>query len=268
MKLTEITLDPELQSRETLNQETIDDYSEKIREGVKFPALKIYRVGSRYYLVDGWHRYFAYKKAGIADVEVVIVDGTKRDALLESTGVNKDHGMPPNRADKRRAVLKLLDDMEWSLWSNREIGLQTGVSHHTVMSIRTSIGKPQPEIVKFEKNGKEFQQIIKVKDERRFEDVPAPAHEEDKLHELAIEIQSLAEENERLEARVAVAAMEATATEKGAAQALIEELQAKVKNQEIAIRSLTVSRDTFQNKCAELMKQVAYWKKQAQKMAA
>jgi hypothetical protein len=82
------------------------------------------------------------------------------------------------------------------------------------------------------------------------------------------EIQALAEENERLEARVAVAAMEGTATEKGAAQAIIEELQATVKNQEIAIRSLTISRDTFQNKCSELMKQVTYWKKQAQKMAA
>jgi ParB-like chromosome segregation protein Spo0J len=266
MKLTEITLDPELQSRETLNQDTIHDYSEKIREGVKFPALKVYRVGSRHYLVDGWHRYFAYKKAGIVDVEVIIVDGTKRDALLASTGVNKDHGLPPTRADRRRAVLKLLDDMEWSLWSNREIAVQTGVTHPTVMAIRESLGKPQPEAIKFERNGKEFEQKVKYKDEQPT--VPAPAPEEDKLHELATEIQALAEENERLEARVAVAAMEGTATEKGAAQAIIEELQATVKNQEIAIRSLTISRDTFQNKCSELMKQVTYWKKQAQKMAA
>jgi ParB-like chromosome segregation protein Spo0J len=266
MKLSEITLDPELQSRETLNQDTINDYSEKIREGVKFPALKVYRVGSRYYLVDGWHRYFAYKKAGIVDVEVVVIEGTKRDALLASTGVNKDHGLPPNRADRRRAVLKLLDDMEWSTWSNREIADQTGVTHPTVMAIRESLGKPQPEVVKFERNGKEFQQTVKAKDDEQR--VPTQPVEEDKLHELAVEIQALAEENERLEARVAVAAMEGTATEKGAAQAIIEELQATVKTQEIAIRSLTISRDTFQNKCSELMKQVTYWKKQAQKMAA
>jgi len=268
MKLEDILLDPELQSRVTLSQEAIDDYSQKIREGVKFPALKIYRVGSRYYLVDGWHRYFAYKKAGIADIEVDVVEGTKRDALLASTGVNKEHGLPPNRADKRRAVMKLLDDMEWSSWSNREIANQTGVTHPTVMAIRESLGMAQPEAVKFERNGKEFEQKVKLKDEGTYLSVPAHSAEEDKFHELATEIQALAEENERLEARVAVAAMEGTVTEKGAAQAIIEELQATVKNQEIAIRSLTISRDTFQNKCSELMKQVTYWKKQAQKMAA
>jgi outer membrane murein-binding lipoprotein Lpp len=266
MKLSEITLDPELQSRATLDQETINDYSEKIREGAKFPALKIYRVGSCHYLVDGWHRYFAYKKAGIVDVEVEVVDGTKRDALLLSTGVNKDHGLPPNRADKRRSVMKLLDDVEWCLWSNRQISEQTGVHHSTITSIREAIGKPQPEVVKFEKNGKVFEQKIRQIEKYPFE--KAPSFEEDKLHELATEIQALAEENERLETRVAVASMDATATEKGAAQALLEELQTTVKNQEITIRSLTISRDTFQNKCAELMKQVAYWKKQAQKQAA
>lgn len=268
MKLEDILLDPELQSRVTLSQEAIDDYSQKIREGVKFPALKVYRVGSRHYLVDGWHRYFAYKKAGIADIEVDVVEGTKRDALLASTGVNKEHGLPPNRADKRRAVMKLLDDMEWSSWSNREIANQTGVTHPTVMAIRESLGMAQPEAVKFERNGKEFEQKVKLKDEGSYLPVPAQPVEEDKLHELATEIQALAEENERLEARVAVAAMEGTATEKKAAQAIIEELQATVKNQEIAIRSLTISRDIFQNKCSELMKQVTYWKKQAQKIAA
>ena len=268
MKLSVITLDSELQSRVTLDKEVINDYSQKIREGIKFPPLTIYNDGSCNYLVDGWNRYFAYKDAGIVDVEVTVIHGTKREALLASTGVNKDHGLPPNRLDKRRAVMKLLDDVEWSMWSNREIGLQTGVHHNTVAIIRDEIGKPQPKVIKFEKNGKEFEQKVKQKDEQPAHNQSESIENEDKLHELATEIQALAEENERLEARVAVSAMEATATEKGAAQALIEELQAKVKNQEITIRALTVSRDTFQNKCAELMKQVSYWKKQAQKEAA
>jgi hypothetical protein len=141
------------------------------------------------------------------------------------------------------------------------------VSRDLVARVRSELGKPKPEEVKFMRDGKEHtMKLSKKEDNEPVAEARPP--EEDKLHELAVEIQALAEENERLEARVAVAAMEGTATEKGAAQAIIEELQATVKTQEIAIRSLTISRDTFQNKCSELMKQVTYWKKQAQKIAA
>ena len=65
MKLTEITVDSKLQGRCKLNQEVVDEYSETLREGGKLPPVKVFRIGSRYHLVDGWHRYFAHKKAGL-----------------------------------------------------------------------------------------------------------------------------------------------------------------------------------------------------------
>jgi len=61
MKLTEIKVESSLQGRCKLNQEVVDEYSEVLREGGKLPAIKVFRIGSSYYLVDGWHRYFAHK---------------------------------------------------------------------------------------------------------------------------------------------------------------------------------------------------------------
>ena len=267
MKLSQIKINPDLQLRVNLNKDTIAEYSEALRNGAKFPPMVLFHDGKEYHLVDGNHRYFAYKDAGIEIVDAKVIEGTYRQALEYAFGVNNDHGLRLTAADKRKKILRAFDDIEWVDYSDRQIASMCKVSRDLVSRVRSELGKPKPEAVKFMRDGKEHTMKLSKKEEDEPVAEARPA-EEDKLHELAVEIQSLAEENERLEARVAVAAMEGTVTEKGAAQAIIEELQATVKNQEIAIRSLTISRDTFQNKCGELMKQVTYWKKQAQKMAA
>lgn len=46
--------------------------------------------------------------------------------------------MPPNTADKRKAVLVLLNDAEWSAWSDRAIAKQCHVSDKTVAAHRAS----------------------------------------------------------------------------------------------------------------------------------
>jgi hypothetical protein len=133
----------------------------------------------------------------------------------------------------------------------------------TVAKVRKELGMPEKETVKFTRNGKEVEMAIKP----RIEEIPEPTEEDHRIQELATTIETLANENEKLEARVAVVAMDATDEERNAAQELINELQAKVKSQEIEIRALKVSRDTFQNKNAELMKQINYWKKQVKQAA-
>ena len=64
---------------------------------------------------------------------------SQREAVLFSVGANGKHGMPPNAADKRKAVMLLLADAEWSAWSDREIARQCHVSHPTVASHRASL---------------------------------------------------------------------------------------------------------------------------------
>lgn len=41
--------------------------------------------------------------------------------------------------DKRRAVMTLLNDEEWSKWSDNEIAKRCGVSNHLVSTVKGSV---------------------------------------------------------------------------------------------------------------------------------
>lgn len=64
-----------------------------------------------------------------------IRQGKKRDAILYSVGANASHGLRRTNEDKRRAVLLLLEDDEWKLWSNVKIAEQCCVSDWLVSSV-------------------------------------------------------------------------------------------------------------------------------------
>ena len=65
--------------------------------------------------------------------------GSLRDTILHSAGANATHGLRRSNADKRRAVLLLLEDEEWSRWSNSEIARRCVVSDKTVASLRIDL---------------------------------------------------------------------------------------------------------------------------------
>jgi uncharacterized coiled-coil DUF342 family protein len=90
---------------------------------------------------------------------------------------------------------------------------------------------------------------------------------EEKLTELAVAHEELAEENARLLDRLAIKAMVGTEEEKSAAADTIESLRAQIKTLEAELASVKISRDDYQNKCSELIRQVNYWKKEANKAA-
>jgi hypothetical protein len=90
-------------------------------------------------LVDGFHRVAAAKQAGITELPFTEKSGTYREALLFSLGVNSIHGLRRSNEDKRKAVMTLLNDEEWSQWSNREIAHRCGVSKHLVNTLRNQI---------------------------------------------------------------------------------------------------------------------------------
>jgi ParB-like chromosome segregation protein Spo0J len=260
MKLTEIKVESSLQGRCKLNQEVVDEYSEVLREGGKLPAIKVFRIGSSYYLVDGWHRYFAHKKAGLADIEVEIIDGTMRDATLYAVGANDDHGLRRTNDDKRKAVMMLLDDMEWSEWSDREIAKAAKVSFMTVGRIRKSLGIA-PQEVKAIVNGKE----TTVKIERNNEPQVSPSHKETYESEITAEMEAIVEENEALTRRLAVAAMEATDEEKRLAEYQLVESAAQIKTLEATLKAAQAQANTYMNQAADLKDQVKYWKRRAEK---
>jgi archaellum component FlaC len=94
---------------------------------------------------------------------------------------------------------------------------------------------------------------------------PEERTEQDRIAEIATEMQAMAEENAKLKDQLAIVDMDIDDGAKAQVTTTIEELRAEVKDLELQLKAVTISRNDFQNKFAETVKQVAYWKKRAEK---
>jgi hypothetical protein len=125
------------QPRATLDAKVIEEYAEDMKSGAKFPPVVAFFDGADYWLADGFHRVGGANVAGLEEIEAEIKQGSQRDAVLYSVGVNAAHGCRRTNEDKRRSVLRLLEDSEWSAWSNVEVSKRCSVSEAFVRSLRT-----------------------------------------------------------------------------------------------------------------------------------
>ena len=159
LPLSEINVDQGCQARAAMNDETIDEYVEVMKEkgDEPFPAVVVFHDDTDFWLSDGFHRRAAAVKAGLTTLKARIHRGTRRDAILHSVRANATHGLRRSSADKRRAVTMLLQDEEWSKWSNREISRRCGVDEGSVRRLR-SITAEIPQIDrKVERKGTVFE---------------------------------------------------------------------------------------------------------------
>lgn len=265
LKLTQIKINGGTQPREFINEDVVKEYADEMVETDNFPPMIVFNDGANFWLADGFHRFFANKKAGFTEVECDVRNGTLREAILFSVGANAHHGLRRNNEDKRKAVSILLNDIEWSDWSDHEIARQCNVSHVFVGRMRKSAGLEKAEKKYVNKHGQESK--MKAPEVATLKPVEVMEHD-DKLAELSVAHTELAEENARLLAKLAIKNMEATPEEKQAASDTIESLRAQLKTAEAELHAVKISRDQFQAENAELKKQVAYWRKQATKAAA
>lgn len=136
IRLSEIRLDGGTQPRTEIDQDLVSEYAECIDQ---LPPVTVFFDGVKYWLADGFHRFFAHNKAGKGEIRADIRTGTQRDAILFSVGVNADLGKRRTNEDKRKAVLTLLKDDEWRKWSNSKIAEKCQVSQPFVNSIRNSL---------------------------------------------------------------------------------------------------------------------------------
>lgn len=139
LRLDEIRLDGGTQPRAALNHDVIGEYAEAIQDGAVFPPVDVFYDGANYWLADGFHRWHGHDQANKDTIRAVIHQGSQRDAVLYSVGVNAEHGLRRTNEDKRRAVIRLLHDPEWSQWSDREIARQCKVSNRFVGNLRKGL---------------------------------------------------------------------------------------------------------------------------------
>ena len=263
LELGKIRLDGGTQPRKSIIEEAVKNYTELLLDGVKMPPVTVFFDGKDYWLADGFHRYHAHKAAGFKDIECDQKTGTKRDAFIFSLGANATHGMPRTNEEKRDTVITALNDPEICEMKDREIAKICNVSTMTVWHIRKEIDlKKDPKPPKPPKGGKP--QTPKPP--------PAPPakpqaydHNEDMLKEMAAEHQELAQENTKLKDQLAIKQLPATQEAKAEVESTIQSLRKEVSNLEAQLRSVTASRNDYQQKNADLLKQVTYWKRRAEK---
>jgi len=157
-----IRIDGGTQPRANIDQQVVADYAEAIKVGTKMPTPIVFFDGATRWLADGFHRYHAYRSAGVTEIDVDERIGTLRDAILYSFGANESHGLRRTNDDKRRVVLAMLRDGEWSEWPHRKIAEACKVSREYVsrlsVEIEASCDRSQDTVRAVERGGTTYRQ--------------------------------------------------------------------------------------------------------------
>lgn len=143
LALARIRLDGGTQPRAETDSTTIEDYCHAMQAGAMFPPLVVFHDGQDHWLTSGFHRYHAAVAAGFEETDCDVRQGTRREAVLFSAGLNAEHGLRRTNDDKRRAVRKLLEDEEWRSWSDAEIARRARVVQSFVSTMRAEM-YPEP----------------------------------------------------------------------------------------------------------------------------
>jgi len=137
VKLNDIRIDGGTQGRLLIDQEMVYQYLDCMKDGDIFPALETVFDGATYWLVDGFHRYHAYKLLGTKQIEVNYKPGTQLEAQVISFGVNGKHGKPRSKEDKRFIVEQALAHELTKGKSDYELAKICEVSQSFVASVRS-----------------------------------------------------------------------------------------------------------------------------------
>ncbi len=137
INLTEIITDRRCQSRAGIHLALVQEYVDHLRDGVDLPPMATIRTDAGYVLYDGFHRIQAYRRAGVAQVEVMSEPGDVWDAIERSCRVNTTHGKRRDPEDTKRAVETILTVMRHrgEKWSNVEIAEKCALSDRRVGQI-------------------------------------------------------------------------------------------------------------------------------------
>jgi hypothetical protein len=267
INLDKIVIDAGTQARAKIDQELVAEYTDILMQGTVFDPVTLFYDGAQYFLADGFHRYFANRKAGSPNINAEVIEGTIRDAILFSFSANSKHGRRPNSADRRKAVTTMLMDIEWQEFSDREIARICDVSNTLVSAIRKELGAVKKETT-YTRDGK--QQKMKEKNTTIKPEVTEEETFDDNEIEKEIQdaaVANLQKEYEELKDQLTISqAASFDEIEKEKAASVIKDLRAQIRLLEIELKEITISRDTYQRENGELKKQVSSLLKKVKKL--
>ena len=245
--INDITVDTALQARVRMSETVLQEYAALLMEGVNFPPIVLFDDGVKKYLADGFHRLYAAKRVGRDRIQAETHRGSKHEGFMYSLRANSSHGLQRSNEDKRHCVMKLVDDFEYIDKSDREIAELCAVSHTFVGKIRAgnkSSATKKPNLM-----AKPINPFVKPPAE------VATLPDEEEYDQRDDVLKELAEANEALSDRLSIKAMEATDEEKELASETISYLREENRSLTSQCNSLTHSRNTYQHRAAEAIKQ-------------
>jgi hypothetical protein len=153
--LSQVVCDETVQPRAGVDAGVMGNYAELMGNGVEFPPITVFEIAvGEFVLADGFHRVAAAKQAGLETMKATVVKGTIRDALLFAIRANASHGQGLTRKEKLRAAARLLNDPQWSQWSNSEIARICGLSGMHVGRLRKEADSNNVRVTKRKSRGK------------------------------------------------------------------------------------------------------------------
>lgn len=233
-------------------------------------------------ILDGGNRYRACLEAGV-EPQFTKFGGGNIVAYVLSANLHRRHMTAGQQAAivasaqdwaKAQKVGKPKSGNATGLERVEDRAAQSGASDKT-QRMADRVAREAPDLAKKVAHGevslpKAHEQVTgkrpgAKKPKRELPQAPEPFDERDDLRE-AVKI--LSDENDTLRDRLAVESMPGTEDDKLQAQETIAELRARVKALEAENDALKVSRDGLMTKVAEMQRQVNYWRKRAEKVAA
>jgi len=160
VSITEIHRPADLQMRESLRTDHINEMAEALKNGDDLPPVKVVQEGKTYWLWDGHHRVAAHETASIRKVQIEVTEqGDRKRARWLAYSANRDNtALKRSLEDRRKAVRQALEDA-WD-WSDRAIAEHVGVTHPMVSSMRedASGGKNASKSTTSDRTGKDGKQ--------------------------------------------------------------------------------------------------------------
>ena len=160
VSLNDIRIDGGTQGRVAIDQTTVYEYIDCMKAGDEFPAMLTMFDGATHWLVDGFHRYHAYKILGIKELVIDYKAGTQEEAQVLSFGVNGKHGKPRSNEDKRHVVEDALAHPLLKEKTIYEIAKICNVSQPFVAGIRDPESKEKQKKAKTKNIVKTAQEIV------------------------------------------------------------------------------------------------------------
>ncbi len=143
LKLSEVSRKKELQVRlNGVNPFVIEEYQLALEEGAEFPPLVVFQLpDNTKVLVDGFHRFLAYRNCGVEEAEVEVQEGTYEEALdytrFES---NRTNGQRLTRSDLWAVLEAVVVDPRYYQLSDRELAKLCKCTHPSVAAARLRVG--------------------------------------------------------------------------------------------------------------------------------